>query len=69
MMPEYYLTCKTCGWEEWVLEPQWLRKSLDHMDASTWKHQRTIQIGSTVREWGGTLGSTVIRKFRNLMVG
>ena len=33
MMPEYYLTCKTCGWEEWVLEPQWLRKSLDHMDA------------------------------------
>ena len=69
MTQEYYLTCKTCGWEEWVEEPLWLRKAVDHMDASVWKHNRTINIGSTVWEWGGTMGSTIIRNFRNLLVG
>jgi len=64
----YYLTCRTCGWEEWVEEPSWLQHSVDHMEASTWKHSRVVGIGSTVIVWGGTGISTGIRKFRNLFI-
>lgn len=64
----YYLTCKTCGWEEWLEEFQWLQKSLDHMEASTWNHQRTINIGSIIREWGGKGSSTVVKLYRTLTV-
>ena len=64
----YYLTCKTCGWEEWVEEPQWLQKSLDHMEASTWKHKRTVSIGEREWKWGGRGSSTVVKQFRNLTV-
>ena len=64
----YYLTCKTCGWEEWLEEKEWLRKALDHMEASTWKHKRTVNIGGTVWTWGGTNLSNVARYFKNLIV-
>ena len=46
----YYLTCKTCGWEEFIEEFQWFQKCLDHMEGSTWNHKRTINIGSTARK-------------------
>ena len=64
----YYMTCKTCGWEQWLEEKDWLSKSLDHMEASTWKHNRTVNIGETVFTWGGNSISSVARYFRNLMV-
>ena len=64
----YYLTCKTFEWKEWVEEPQWLQKSLDHMEASTWKHKRTVNIGGRDIRWGGTGSSTVVKLFRNLTV-
>ena len=64
----YYLTCKTCGWEEWLEEKDWLSKSVVHMEASTWNHKRTVTLGGTVWKWGGTNLSTVVRYFRNLIV-
>ena len=42
--------------------------ALDHMEASTWKHNRTVNIGGTVWTWGGTNLSNVARYFKNLIV-
>lgn len=64
----YYLTCKTCGWEEWIEEYQWLQKCLDHMEASTWNHKRTINIGGTSYRRADKGSKSVVKYFRNLTV-
>jgi hypothetical protein len=45
----YYLICKTCSWEEWVKEYEWLQKTKEHINLSTEPHNWIITFGSTIK--------------------
>ena len=62
----YYMTCTTCGWEEWVEESAWLKAAVSHMEVSKEEHTRTIQQKDTVLVWEGKEHEG--RKYKNLSI-
>ena len=64
----YYLICKTCKWEEWVEEPNWLTKCLDHIKLSTNRHTSIITFGDSIKYTSEVIDGVVGARYRDLFV-
>ena len=64
----YYLICKTCNWEEWVAEPDWLKRCLDHINLSTEAHASIITFGDTIKYTSEVIEGVVGARYRDLFV-
>ena len=64
----YYLICKTCSWEEWVKESEWLQKTKEHINLSTEPHNGIITFGSTTKYTSEVIKGVTGAKYRDLFV-